>query len=333
MSQSLTESLTEAIEDEVPISCSVPKDDVTPMASLLDVPPRPQPPTAIVTLAVAPASPVSASARGSLSAVKVKDVEDTQIPEVANPPASEDPGGDATKAEKPSFGDWVGTWWVKPKGKSRAPPVPFSPAEDNSESGKETPSITFPSDGISSAHSVPNTPNTATTKRKPTRSVFGTLGFSILNPGASSSLSSLAAKNRRNMSVTDVSGVDERRNSLSTRSAHVSPSNSPLLSPTTLHSDLSRVASSSHLRSPVPSVVLPDEKPPQGSSLRAIIQATRVMTTDASSVLSDQGRETSPVIAQMAFELVRNAREGRLDFRERPKERKERMGGNERHDL
>ena len=48
------------------------------------------------------------------------------------------------------------------------------------------------------------------------------------------------------------------------------------------------------------------------------------MTTDANSILADHGRETSPTIAQMAFELVRNAREGGLNFRERPKERKDR---------
>ena len=59
-----------------------------------------------------------------------------------------------------------------------------------------------------------------------------------------------------------------------------------------------------------------DGKPPQGTSLRAVVHATRLMTSDPSSVLADQGRETSPVIAQMAFELVRNAREDGLELRE-----------------
>ena len=48
------------------------------------------------------------------------------------------------------------------------------------------------------------------------------------------------------------------------------------------------------------------------------------MTSHASRVLNDHGRETSPVIAQMAFELVPNGREGGLQLGDRPKERKER---------
>lgn len=61
--------------------------------------------------------------------------------------------------------------------------------------------------------------------------------------------------------------------------------------------------------------------PKQGSSVRAIVNATRVMTGDPASVLADQGRETSALIGQLALELVRNARDQGLDIREpaRPK--------------
>ncbi|KAI0750042.1 rab-GTPase-TBC domain-containing protein [Daedaleopsis nitida] len=322
---SLTESLSEAIEDEVPISRSVPKEDITPMASTLLIPPRPQLATTVVTAQAVPASPRSRVA----DALPTVDVKVTIAETTAHDVDAEAPSGvgaDAAKGERPSFGDWMGTWWVKPRSKSRAPPVPFPLQNDGTESVKDSLVATSPSVDLPPVPPVPTTSHkTANAKRKPTRSVFGTLGFSILSPSSSSS--SLAAKKRRNMSVTDVSGVDlprERRDTLSVNSAHPSPSSSPLLSPTTLPSDSSKAAAPSFVTSPSPSVSLRDEKPPQGASLRAIIQATRVMTTDANSILADQGRETSPVIAQMAFELVRNAREGGLDFRERPKERKER---------
>ena len=47
------------------------------------------------------------------------------------------------------------------------------------------------------------------------------------------------------------------------------------------------------------------------------------MTSDPGSILADQGRDTSPLIAQLALELIRNARDQGVVFRERPKERKE----------
>ncbi|KAI0353672.1 TBC-domain-containing protein [Trametes cingulata] len=306
-SVSLAESLTEAIEDEVPLSRSVPKDDATPIASTLLVPAQPQLSTTVVTAHTLPASPVLETR--ALETPKDEDPSDL-------------PTSDTLKADRPSFGEWMGTWWVK--GKAKAPRIPFSSDGDGSESLKESPSLApQPSaDDISPAPSVPQTPNKHA-KRKPTKSVFGTLGFSILNPGASTAV----VKKRRNMSVTDVSGFEpppELPETATAKSAHVSPVSSPLLSPTNVPSDLPKTTSPCNFLSPSQSVNLPDEKPPQGSSLRAIVQATRVMTSDPSSILADQGRETSPVIAQMAFELIRNAREEKLDFRERPKEKKER---------
>ena len=48
------------------------------------------------------------------------------------------------------------------------------------------------------------------------------------------------------------------------------------------------------------------------------------MTSDPASILADQGTETGPLIARLAMELIRNARDNGIDFRERPKDRKER---------
>ncbi|KAI9067697.1 TBC-domain-containing protein [Trametes sanguinea] len=311
-SASLAESLTEALQDEVPLSRSVPKDDATPVASMLAVPARPQLSTTTVTAQTIPTSPVLATRPL-----------DSADPKVETPVATA-PSADTTKSDKPTFGDWMGTWWVK--GKAKAPRVPFSAEGDVPGSAKESSSVDPQSstDDVSPAPSAPQTPSKQS-KRKTWRSVFGTLGFSILNPGTSV----VVAKKRQNVSVTDITTFDpppeqEHSETATSLSAHVSPLSSPLLSPTTLPSDVSKVASPSIVLSPAQSICAQDEKPPQGASLRAIVQATRVMTSDPSSILADQGRETSPVIAQMAFELVRHAREEKLDVRERPKEKKER---------
>ena len=327
--QSLTESLTEAIEDEVPISRSVPKDDITPMAPThsMPLPPQHSPVIATAQLSPPPEVPVPVVQEPAAPEPSAADAEDTKSTENADSSTETGhdlPNGEPVKAERATIGDWMGTWFGKPRIKSTVPQVPFPRNNGSSDLAKDTSSIAS-SEGVSPMPSAPTTPSRPNAvKRKPARSVFGTLGFSILNP---SSTAALASKKRRNMSVTDISGAEpvlERRDTLSVQSAHVSPAHSPLLSPAILPSDPFRTASSSNIDSPSMSVTLAEEKPPQGSSLRAIIQATRVMTSDPSSILVDQGRETGPLIAQMAFELVRNAREGGLDFRERPKERKER---------
>ena len=61
----------------------------------------------------------------------------------------------------------------------------------------------------------------------------------------------------------------------------------------------------------------------QGATLRAIANATRVMTSDPSSVLADQGRDTGPLVAKLAMELIKNARDEAIMFRDRPKDRKD----------
>ena len=337
--QSLAESLTEALEDEAPISRSIPKDDATPMAAALTVPPQPQLSTTVVTAQAMPTSPVASST--VVETLPNVDVESTDTIDQPTPTpnvASPSLGENAVKADRPSLGDWMGSWWIKPRSKSRVPHVPF-PADDTPEPQKAltSPSIAnkpLPADDTPPTPSVPPTPRVdqAPTKRKPSRSVFGTLGFSILNP-ASSSSNALIAKKRRNLSVTDISSPDpaEHSDASSAKAALVSPVSSPLLAASPALPEPTNAPSLSNGDSQ--SLMSHDEKPPQAATVRAIIQATRVMTSDASSILADQGRETSTLIAQLALELVRNARESGLDFRDRPKEKKERKpGGTERRD-
>ena len=308
------------------------------MAATLTVPPQPQLSTTIVTAQAVPTSPVvSTSAAETLPSVDVESVDTIDHRPAAPNVDSPVVGENAQKGDKPSLGDWMGSWWMKPRSKSRTSQVSF-PTDDSPESLKASPSIAskpLPTEDIPSTPSVPPTPRTdqSATRRKVSRSVFGTLGFSILNP-ASSSSSALIGKKRRNMSVTDVTSPDlpDHSDAHSVKAALVSPVSSPLLTATPALPEPSKVPSLSN-GSSSQSVISPEEKPPQGMALRAIIQATRVMTSDASSILADQGRETSTLIAQLAFELVRNARESGLDFRERPKEKKDRKaGGTERRD-
>ncbi|KAG6372240.1 hypothetical protein JVT61DRAFT_8040 [Boletus reticuloceps] len=64
-----------------------------------------------------------------------------------------------------------------------------------------------------------------------------------------------------------------------------------------------------------------DKRLPQGSSLRAIAHATRVMTSDPGSILVDQGRDAGPLIRRLALDLVQTARDEHILFREPSKQR------------
>ncbi|GBE90104.1 predicted protein [Sparassis crispa] len=285
---SLSESLTEAIEDEAPLARSVSEDHITPAVP-----------------SVASEEEVSISNLG---------------PSAENPSSDQQSGSpdDETKLGRPSIGDWMGTWWVKGKQNGRGPLLPqLGVAQDAGKEGHASSSQT-PSSETSPLPSAPQTPNRAA-RRKASRSVFGTLGFSLLNP----SVSSLGSRKRRNMSVTDIAAFEPRTETdvFKTRSAATSPSRSAFTTPPREVSPPPVASSSSTL---APSMSMSDQKPPQGSSLRAILQATRVMTSDPASVLADQGRDTSTFIANLALELVRNAREEGVEFRETAKERKER---------
>ena len=232
----------------------------------------------------------------------------------------------AGKGDRSSFGEWMGTWWVK--GKKNGQAISTLPAASSSDAIVESPveaSQTADED-VSPGSSAPQTPNpNKPSRRKAVRSVFGNLGFSMLNP----SVGSLGPRKRRHMSVTDAQGFDPSTDTQSTRSVR-SAASSPSRAPASLPPPPSSGPSNSASPSKPPSIMsnaskmAVDERPPQGASLRAIIQATRVMTSDPASILDDHGRETSPLIAQKAFELVRTARDEGLDFREQPKPRRER---------
>ncbi|KAF9262424.1 TBC-domain-containing protein [Marasmius fiardii PR-910] len=281
---------------------------------------------------------------------------------------------------RPNFGDWMGSLW----GRGRAQTI----------DGKGTP----PLDSVAEVGQVPKTPIPRTgaagrQRHRTTKSVFGTLGISILNPTSSSASSKHAkpsdvagdgtevdsALKADTGALEEVEGpaddehhsiADESSSIRSFRSNHtahtaytartnvtgvsVAPSKSsgsapspvqPLLSPVSAvaggHPFSNEVTglpddpeakvtqettfNPSYQTNPSTDVHLPPKQPnlpqiplaqlPQGTSLVAIINATRVMTSDPGSILSDQGQETSDFVKQLAWDLVKNAREEGLEAR------------------
>jgi len=212
------------------------------------------------------------------------------------------------RQERPSIGDWMGTWWAKGKGGERTP-------------NDKDPLLDEPPNGAI----VGKAPN----RRRTAKSVFGTLGISILNPAVAplsstkkppivvDELDAMSIKSGKSVKSSHTSGAAVGLSSPIQASLAPSPA-APLIS-TVFDSmvpshGLSTKASS--LSQDTPIVIT------QGATLRAIANATRVMSSDPSSILSDQGRDTGPLIARLSMELIKNARDEGIIFRERAKERR-----------
>ncbi|KAI9433667.1 TBC-domain-containing protein, partial [Lactarius indigo] len=225
----------------------------------------------------------------------------------------------STKSDRSGFGDWMGSWWAKPRPKHGRPPLPSLRGDEASES--DLPFPQEPPEGV-----PPPSPSvTKHGRRKVSRSVFGTLGFSILNPVPGS-----PGKRRRHLSVSDApppaqSSADAEVPKLPT--AVSSPVTSTFALPTPAAPSLTTELQHSVIPSREPSLHstrAAGERQPQGSALRAIVNATRVMTSDSNSVLVEHGFGTSALIGSLAFELVKRAREEAVEIRAPSKEKRDR---------
>ncbi|KAH9948602.1 TBC-domain-containing protein [Amylocystis lapponica] len=289
---SLAESLTEALEDDVSLSKST------------NTPTLPS---------VADTSPPGDTDIPELHLHESQDLQDSSSDTVSTTE-------DGSKAERPSLGDWMGTWWIKGKRNGRT--TAGTPEEGTPESIKST----------SSETAIDDVPPLTPIHEHLQRSIDGAWSECLRHPRllpANPSAPSLAPRKRRNLSVTDIAAFEAPSGTNDTpiaRSATTSPTRSTFSTPQGESSEISRVPTASKppsiLSTFAPSIA--DQKPRQGASLRAILQATRVMTSDPASILADQGRDTSPLIGKLALELVRNARNEGLDIREPPKEKKDR---------
>ncbi|KAF9525807.1 rab-GTPase-TBC domain-containing protein [Crepidotus variabilis] len=229
--------------------------------------------------------------------------------------------------DRPSIGDWMGTWWAKGKPQPRE--------RMSSTDGKnDSPTSTGPGpNGVVGSRSSSNA------RRRSAKSVFGTLGISILNPTGSSMPSSTvrsrSSGNEDNHPLSsDAASIKSGKSTRSTYNSIISGPTSAVTSPIYPSFSAAPAAplittfldgfTASTTLSKASSVA--EDPPPamgQGATLRAIANATRVMTSDPASILADQGQETSPLIAKLAMELIKNARDDGIIFVEKPKDKKD----------
>ncbi|PPQ73760.1 hypothetical protein CVT26_011878 [Gymnopilus dilepis] len=327
---SLAESLAEAVADEGLVSRSLP-DQPHVLSPMPEEPSTPTPETQTLLeeelakpaeIEVIPPPAPDTSTTATLAEDDAAG-EPTLVPQKGRP-------------ERPSIGDWMGTWWGK-KG-------------DKAPGDKDTPS--------SSSSSLDTPPSNIVhvkqgNRRRTAKSVFGTLGISILNPIPPSSNSKRPAAAVVDDSTpvgSDTASIKSSKSVKSARSTHTnaasislsahatSAATSPIqtsFAPSPAAPLISTVFESmvpinpSH--SVEPSLVSQESSPPvqlrQGATLRAIANATRVMSSDPSSILADQGRDTGPLIQRLAMELIKNARDEGVTFHDRPlKDRKDPRG-------
>lgn len=308
ISQSLTDTLSEAMVDGVAFPrIGEPREletSTTPTTSKIIV------------------SPPSAGAGTTESSTRAQDndVADTSSVYSSGKLSLSSPSLESTKSDRSSLGDWMGSLWGKPRHKHQRPSLPSS-QDEISDPDPILPGE--PSHDVSPPSPSPIKPG----RRKVSRSVFGTLGFSILNP-----VPATPGKRGHRPSITDVSTPTTRPLATdvdvpklpTTISSPVSitftPSVpvAPSLTTELQHSDvLSKTPSLHSLRPTV-------ERHPQGSALPAIVNATRVMTSGPNSVLVEHGAGTSAFIAKLAYELVKVAREEGIEIHAPSKERRDR---------
>ncbi|KAF5327072.1 hypothetical protein D9619_004668 [Psilocybe cf. subviscida] len=306
---SLSESLAEAVADEVPLVRSLP--EKTHM-----LPPMPEESTTNPEEEILPSL-----RRRDEQNVDSMEGESTIVP-------------NKLRHERAPLSGWMGALWGKGGRTERA--------VDDKASGE--PTVT------------PRPPPAAkppTNRRRTAKSVFGTLGISLLNPTGSSS--STLRKDANNHGAASEHEPQPTSDIESVRSGKSGHSTMHKTSPESSMSAVASVGSSPILSSFAPSPAVPlvstvfDRLLPssgglsgssqkgsslspsndinvvhtQGATLRAIANATRVMNqSDPSSILSDNGHDMGPLIVRLAMELIKNARNEGITFRDRPKDRK-----------
>ncbi|KAI6147034.1 rab-GTPase-TBC domain-containing protein [Pisolithus thermaeus] len=303
---SLKTSLTEAMEDEVPLARSFSGDGMASSIPLNQPDLSSQNPNTgegVVLVAHLSTSMPNTSAL-------ISPLDDTSA-HVLSP-----------KNERASIGEWVGGWLhgSRPKYQRSVSSIAAKAAEGLvANASQNGPAVSGSvSTGMNPSASDPR----LRPRRKASRSVFEALGVSVLHPILPSSTSKQSRVVRQTSNPSSppaAAGITEVPSSHSIPIGATIPYSSPAAPQlATSPEPVESMTETSTLRSQF----LADEKSfPQGSSLKAIAHATRVMTSDPSSILVDQGRGVGSQIRKLAFELVQLAREESLSFRER-RERK-----------
>lgn len=265
--------------------------------SASDAPPGPSEEAPVLEHRSRSSTPVS---HREESAPRVLTSESTPL--VDSPEVKEEDLSVSPNTARAGIGEWMGTLWGrKPRGRSTPSLPSVDGAIEASKAAADHDSVrSSDTESIASSSTNPERKRV----RGTTKSVFGTLGLSMLNPTMPSSI----RKQRTNSQAIPhevVAALYAGSESASTGQSSPEPAPSESLDHTSNAHSL-----------PVEPPADPEPIPKQGYSIRAIVNATRVMTGDPASVLVDQGRDTSPLISKLALELIRNARDQRLDIRE-----------------
>ncbi|KAF7308371.1 GTPase activating rab protein [Mycena chlorophos] len=282
---SLKESLTEALEDDVAIALprSLPKEDGEGL--------------------------VTPTTNGAV-----------QFPSTSTEP--DNPTTDQTtvrpRADRPSMGEWVGTWWTK--GRTRSVSKPTIPSTSNTP---ESPPAPEADDSTVGASPRPP-PANGSGRRRTVKSVFGIPSLSF----------AMGSSSRQSVVLSDTASVHSTEVTPSLAASGLSSPVSTAFSPAIVAAPhLTTVLDNSSSDSASIVTGANSDPPPlpstQGSAIAAIVNATRVMTADPASVLVDGGRDTEPLIARLAFELVKRARDENLTWRDPTRERRDRRTATE----
>ncbi|KAF5379653.1 hypothetical protein D9615_005777 [Tricholomella constricta] len=313
---SLAESLSEALEDDVALSHNIPEPSI--LTTMPEEPESTAEPTSL------PTQSTTSLASDDRATPTVPVSTKADIPETAETRNDPTLVPHRPRQERPSL--WMGSWWgtrAKPRSRSSQP---SSDLEANSDPP-------LPPEDMSSSV-IPPPPHRAV--RRSAKSVFGNLGISLLNPVPPKRRSTVVdntvvVTTTTTATSSDAESIRSTRTTPPTLSVVASAISSPMqptFGPTLAAPHLTTTIDPSEMLQTSSSTLATSNNDDssaiaQGSSLRAIANATRVMTTEAASILADQGRYTSPLIAQLAFDLIRNARDESVIFRERPKDRRD----------
>ncbi|KAF8629644.1 hypothetical protein AX15_003375 [Amanita polypyramis BW_CC] len=380
---SLSKSLSEAIADEVPTGLP---STLSPMVEEDEL----STPTPTPTLGVIKNNAAVTSVDYDEGSTLAKTVEDTLRADGATSAIPRPIR--RQKQDKSAIGEWMGSWWGgKPRLSSSVPeresPIP-SPTDSPDLNARQ------------STITVEKQPTQAK-RRRTTKSVFGTLGISVLNPlppvyappsaiiPRSTDMTSSAMEAIQTPDTASIYSRSSHKTNATvqtTATTSTSPSvlilTSPLLQTTLsvptgpvepcltatsaavmLTSEPSGINATTHETS-IPTIsskatalpVVTQKSTPdalsmsgytvtssttsapaastssdklqrrvQGISLRAIVNATRVMTSDPGSILVDHGTYVSPLVAELAYALVRQARDEAIVFREAREKEKDKV--------
>ncbi|TDL25839.1 TBC-domain-containing protein [Rickenella mellea] len=301
---SLAESLNEALTDQVPMARSVPMESSTPIAIL-----TPKEVRETVALPDESSLPKNNTPDASSSSDKSSKVRHRGRSESVSSIAAS-----SVKSERSAIGNWMGTWWGKERSEKSTSGRTTPSLSKNEAGASVSPSVEVDAPPVTPGRDAPRVPHVGKGhRRKSHKSVFAALGFSLANsPATAGREGSLSPTDQRSSEP-----VESPRAIVGSPMHGVFPA-TPIAPQLTKSLDLPE--SESAVQTPTGSQDAHHDYP-QGVTLKAIVQASRVMTNDPSSILVSREEGASEVIEALALQLVRNARDDGVSLRAKPKEK------------